>query len=377
MKYSIFIFFASTTLFSCFSGDKQTIEKLSQLFGEADSIYYPIYSKGFKIYYYGQDKVVEVFNPFDSTLQSDFFFINNTGRQDISGIPAINAPVGNWSAFSSSQVVMAEKLGVIETLKSVAEPEYISNQTVKDKISAGIIKNAGQASEPDIETLLLSQPQFIFVSPFKDNQYSRLQESGLLTVPDAGYMESVPLGRVEWIVFFSTFFNLEQQAITIFRDAEKSYNETKLILSEITQKPSVISGTLYQDIWFLPAGDSYIATLFHDSGANYRYSDTNGTGSLTYNFEKVLFDALNSDFWLITVNFPGNFTYNDFKLMDERYSEFKAFKEKRIIYSNTYNSGYYEWGWMEPQTVLKDFAKVFYPHLFPDHKPVFFTVLTL
>jgi len=375
MKFLILLFFASTTLFSCFSGGKQTKENLFQLFGEVDSIYQPVYSQGFKVYYYGQDKIVEVFNPFDVNLPSDLFIINNSGRKNISGFSVINAPVKNWSAFSSSQVIMAEKLGVLETLQSVAEPEYISNQTIKNKISSGAVKNVGRAAEPDIETLLLLQPQFIFVSPFKDNQYDRLHDAGFITVHDAGYMEAVPLGRVEWIVFFSAFFNLEQQAIKIFKDAEKSYNETKLILSEITQKPSVISGTLYQDIWFLPAGDSYMASLFRDSGASYHYSDTKGTGSLALDFEKVLFDSQNCDFWLFTINYPSNFTYQDFKLMDERYAEFKAFKEKRIIYSNTYNSGYYEWGWMEPQTILKDFAKAFHPHLFLDHNPVFFNIL--
>lgn len=364
-----------STIFSCFSGSKQEQNNIIKSFGEPDSLYQPVYSKGFRIYYYGQDKVVEIFNPFDVELASDFFLINNSGRENVFGIPEIKAPVENWAAFSSTQVIMAEKLGLMETLKSVAEPEYISNQTVKDKISEGIIKNVGQAFEPDIEILLMSQPQFIFVSPFKDNQYSRLQDAGLITVPDAGYMESVPLGRVEWIVCFGAFFNLEHQAIKIFKEAEKSYNETKLILAEDRQKPTVVSGTLYQDVWFLPAGESYIAALFRDSGASYPYSDTKGTGSLSYDFEKVFFDTQDCDFWMITINFPGNFTYENFKLMDERYAEFKAFKDKRIIYSNTYNSGYYEYGWMEPQTILKDLAKAFHPQLFPEHKPVFFNIL--
>jgi iron complex transport system substrate-binding protein len=369
------VFISLIVSYSCSSGAKQGNNSLIQLLGEPDSLYQPVHSKGFKVSYYGKDKIVEVYNPFDEKLPSDLFFINNSGRKDITGIPVIKAPVENWSAFSSSQVIMADKLDVFETLKSVAEPEYISNLTVKTGIANGKIKNVGLAFEPDIETLLTSQPQFIFVSPFKDNKYDRLTDAELIAIPDAGYLEASPLGRVEWLVFFGAFFNLEQQALDIFKEVEKTYNETKLILSDIEQKPSVTTGYLYHDVWYLPAGESYIATFFRDAGADYPYSDTKGTGSLAYDFEKVFFDNHDCDFWVITVYHPDNFGYEDFKNMDVRYADFKAFKEHQIICSNTYNSGYYEWGWMEPQTILKDLAKVFHPQLFSSHIPVFLTVL--
>ena len=363
------------TISSCFQGKKRGIDFDLANFGEPDSLYEPLYSKGFKIFYFGSDKIVEVLNPWDENAPSDLFFIDNTGLRNVSGLPIIKAPVTNWSAFSSSQVVMADKLDVIETLKSVADPEYISNHKIKEGVISGTVKNAGTVYEPDIETLIVSQPQFIFVSTYKENHYDRLNNVGLITIPDAGYLETVPLGRAEWIIFFGAFFNLEEEAKKIFKEVEISYNETKAILSEIIHRPTVTTGFLYQDIWFVPAGDSYIATLFRDAGADYPYSDTKGTGSLGFDFEKVFFDTYQSDFWMFTVNHPGNFTYADFQSMDARYAQFKAFKENKIIYSNTYNSGYYEWGWMEPHTILKDLGKAFHPALFADHKPIFFTIL--
>ena len=355
--------------------ENQTGNAIFQSLGQPDSVYLPQYSKGFCISYFGEDKIVEVYNPWDSASQSDYYLINNSGRDAIENIRTIKAPVGNWSAFSSTQVIMAEKLGVLATLKSVAEPEYISNEYIKKGISGGTVTNVGMAIEPNIELLLLSQPQFIFVSPFKDEQYNRLHNAGLITVTDAGYLEASPLGRTEWIVFFGAFFNLENKAISLFREIESSYNEVKDFISEENAPPSIVTGYLYQDVWFLPAGESYIATLFRDSGASYPYADTKGTGSLSYDFEKIFHDTHLCDFWLITVNHSGKFGYNDFKAMDMRYADFKAFKQQRILYSNTNTSGYYERGWIEPQTLLKDLAKAFYPQLFPDHKPVFFTIL--
>ncbi|MDR2926833.1 MAG: ABC transporter substrate-binding protein, partial [Cytophagaceae bacterium] len=310
--------------YSCSYQSKQQNGSVYQPFGKPDSVYQPRYSNGFKISYYGVDKIVEVYNPWDS-LASQCFYISNSGNSAAGNIPVINAPVANWSAFSSSQIVMAQKLGVLNTLTSVAEPQYISNSTVKKRLAEKSIQNIGMATEPDVELLLVSQPQFIFVSLFKDNEYESLHDAGLITVSDAGYMEASPLGRVEWIVFFGAFFNKEQEALKIFGETEEAYLNVKAKLKNVSEKPSVISGYLYQDVWFLPAGESYIATLFCDAGAIYPYSDTKGTGSLAYDFEKTFHDTHNCDFWMITVNHQGSFTYADFEAMDVRYADFKAF----------------------------------------------------
>jgi iron complex transport system substrate-binding protein len=143
----------------------------------------------------------------------------------------------------------------------------------------------------------------------------------------------------------------------------------------VQNRPTLTTGNLYQDVWFSPAGESFIATLFRDAGASYPYSETKGTGSLTLDFEKVFHDSHNCDFWMLIVNHPGQFTYSDLQAMDDRYADFEAFKNKKVVCSNSHTSGYFERGWMEPQIVLKDLAKAFHPQLFPDHKPVYFDLI--
>lgn len=366
---------ASFLLFSCTFGEKKSvITDLSEL-GTPDSVYIPNHAGGFSISYYGPDKLIEVANPWDSSLAPDYFFIDNSGNHSIKGIPVIKAPVTNWSAFSSSQVVLADILGVLETLKSVAEPEYISNGQIKTGLQTGAVKNVGMASMPDLEVLLLSHPQFIFVSPFKDNQYDQLREAGLVVVPDAGYLESSPLGRTEWIMFFGAFFNLEKEAYNYFINAKSAYEQVQQQLANVKIKPTITTGYLFQDIWFLPAGESYIATLFRDAGASYPYNETPGKGSLALDFEKVFHDTHQCKYWVLTVNHPGKFGYSDLAAMDVRYADFIAFKTHQVICSNTSSSGYFERGWVEPHVVLMDLAKAFHPDIFSEHQPVYFTFI--
>ncbi|WP_026472910.1 ABC transporter substrate-binding protein [Alkaliflexus imshenetskii] len=360
---------------SCSGPARSVHTSVTELISTSDSVYRPKYARGFVIHYLGDDKIVEVANPWDSTQASDYFFIDNSGTVKLESIPSIKAPVLNWSAFSSTQVIMADVLDVLQTLKSVAEPEYISNEFVKQGLSERLIRNVGMASSPDMEVLLLSNPQFVFVSPFKDNQYEQLKEAGLVVIPDAGYLENVPLGRVEWLVFFGAFFNREADALRYFASVEQQYFEAVNVTSSVSVRPSVTTGYLFQDVWFLPAGESFLAELFRDAGAAYPYANVSGRGSLAYDFEKVFFDCHECDYWVLTINHPDTFTYDQLHRMDERYAGFSAYKNRKVIYSNTAYSMFFEKAWIEPHIILKDLSAYLHPGLFDNHQPVYFNLL--
>ena len=360
---------------SCSGPARSVHTSVTELISTSDSVYRPKYARGFVIHYLGDDKIVEVANPWDSTQAPDYFFIDNSGTVKLDGIPSIKAPVLNWSAFSSTQVIMADVLDVLQTLKSVAEPEYISNEFVKQGLSERLIRNIGMASSPDMEVLLLSNPQFVFVSPFKDNQYEQLKEAGLVVIPDAGYLENVPLGRVEWIVFFGEFLNREADALRYFASVEQQYFEAVNVTSSVSVRPSVTTGYLFQDVWFLPAGESFLAELFRDAGAAYPYANVSGRGSLAYDFEKVFFDCHECDYWVLTINHPDTFTYDQLRRMDERYAGFSAYQNRKVIYSNTAYSMFFEKAWIEPHIILKDLSAFLHPGLFDNHQPVYFNLL--
>ncbi len=376
---TVFRAFALFLLVSaCSSGNKN--KSVSQLFKgqKPDSVYTPSYATGFSISYYNNIKLVRINDPWDSKAIGSTILVgpaNSPAEIRASEIKFVQHPVTNWSAFSSTQVVFAEKIGVLETLKSVAEPQYISNKYVQQGLESDKIRDVGLANAADLEVLLDSSPQFVFVSPFKDNRYGPLLDAGLLLVNDAGYLESTPLGRAEWLIFFSAFFNKEDMAVSVFKDIESRYNAVKEQVSDIDLKPTVLTGTLFNDVWYMPAGDSYMASLFDDAGTGYQYSNSSGTGSLALDYETVFNDFRFSDFWVLTVNHPGKFTSDDFLRMDERYIDFNAFQEGNVLVSNTGTSLFFERGIIEPDVVLKDLAGCFHPELFPDYEPVYFEFL--
>ncbi|WP_016777015.1 ABC transporter substrate-binding protein [Anaerophaga thermohalophila] len=365
-------------LSSCYSGTKQNT--VSGLFEEQepDSLYVPAYAKGFSIAYYGDLKLIHVEDPWNSDAVGKYVLVG-PGECPVKYKPAeidyVRYPVRNWSAFSSTQIEFAEKIGVLETLGSVAEPMYISNSFVQKGVREGNIRNVGMAASADVEVLLDSAPQFVFVSPFKDNRYGPLIDAGLLVINDASYLEVTPLGRAEWLIFFSAFFDRENEALGTFNKIEKRYQTVKEEVKGTIDRSSVMTGYLFNDVWYMPAGDSFMATLFEDAGADYLYSERPGTGSLALDFETVFNDFYSSDFWVLTVNHSGRFTMSDLARMDERYTGFEAFKKENVLVTNTNYSGFFEKGIIEPDLVLKDLAFYFHPDHFPGYEPAYFHLL--
>ena len=127
--------------------------------------------------------------------------------------------------------------------------------------------------------------------------------------------------------------------------------------------------------WYAVGGKSFLAQLFKDAGADYFLKDDERSGGVTLDFETVYNQADDADFWRIVNSFPGTFSYEALKEQDPRYADFRAFREKGIIYCNMKNTPFYESMPTEPEIVLADLLHIFHPDLLPDHEPVYYSRL--
>ena len=176
------------------------------------------------------------------------------------------------------------------------------------------------------------------------------------------------MGKAEWIKFFAVLFGLEEKADLIFQQIESDYLATKKLAQTAKARPTVLSGALYKDVWYLPAGRSWAARFIDDANANYLWSDSEGTGSLSLSLEAVLDLGTEADFWIS----PSRFiSYEEMIIADEHYRRFKAFKTKKL-YTFARSKGatggliYYEMAPGRPDLVLRDLIHIFHPELLPD-----------
>jgi iron complex transport system substrate-binding protein len=256
----------------------------------------------------------------------------------------------------------------LHTLVGVCEPQYIHIQYVQENVKNGKIVNLGQAANPDLEKIILIEPEVLFTSPIENSGYGQTAKLKIPFIECVDYMETTPLGRAEWIRFLALFFDKKDIADSLFKETADRYNELVRLSANVGKPPTVFSETIYSGIWYQPGGRSYIAQLFRDAGADYLWKNDQNTGSIGLSFESVLEKAEKADFWLIKHNNLYDLTYRNLVREYPNYALFDAYKKRNIYFCNTGKVPYYEELPVHPDWVLKDMVKIFHPNLLPGYQ---------
>ncbi|MGE0771031.1 MAG: ABC transporter substrate-binding protein [Cyclobacteriaceae bacterium] len=334
------------------------------------------YATGFAIDQLGSVKKIEVTTPYHNAATSFTYFLAPEGAivpDSLQG-DIIRTPVKRMVCTSTSHIPLLDYLDETETLVGFPTTDYISSPAMRAHIESGAVVDLGVDKSMNVELITTLQPDMIMAYSVTGNmgQLKKLKELGNKVVINAEYLEPHPLGRAEWIKFMACFFEKETMADSIFNAIEANYQKTKSLVGENTQ-PTVMSGIVYGDTWFMPAGQNYAAKLLGDAGYRYLWSDNSSTGFLELSFESVFIRAQAADYWIGVGSFE---TLDQMKTADPRYAGFKAFQQGRVY---TYNarigpkggSEFLELGYLRPDIILKDLVKIAHPGLLPGYTPYF------
>ncbi|MBD8390207.1 ABC transporter substrate-binding protein [Dysgonomonas sp. BGC7] len=329
------------------------------------------YAKGFQVEKHAEYTEVSVVNPWDTTKLLQKYILIDRNKDVPQNLPqgtVIKVPIKTVAAYNTLQCSTLAELEVAGIIKGVFEPQYINLKDVKKGIADGTINDLGSAAKPDIEKLILLSPEAIMASPIVGQTYGNVEKTKIPIIEIPDYTEPHPLGRAEWIRFYSLFIGKEQLADSLFTITEKNYNEIKTQSSSVANQPSVFTDMRYMGSWNMPGGKSYMANMLADAGGAYIWKEDNSTTFLPLSFEAVLDKAGEGDIWIIRYFSPEDLTYEGLMKEYKPYSHFKAFKDKKIYGCNTTYSTYYEDLAIHPDYILKDFAAIFHPDLFKDYQ---------
>jgi iron complex transport system substrate-binding protein len=319
---------------------------------------------------------VEVKNPWDTTKLLRTYLLVPDSLPVPDDLPAgevIRTPVKRIVAYASAHCAMLEAIGAQDRLVGVCESRYVALDFVKQGIATGTIADTGEAFAPDIERIIDLQPDVLIATPIENMSYGQVEKIGVPFIEATEYLENTPLGRAEWIRFFGLLCGREAQADSAFRQIVESYEEVKALTASVAVRPTVLPEIPYPPVWYVPGGDSYMAHLYRDAGADYPWSDDRSTGSLTLSIEAVLEKGVDADTWVMKYNLSENMTYSNLQSTFEGASRFAAFQNKRIFAANTAQSAYYDEVAVWPDRVLRDLVWVFHPECLPaNYAPRYF-----
>ncbi|HSN95282.1 MAG TPA: ABC transporter substrate-binding protein, partial [Anaerolineaceae bacterium] len=288
----------------------------------------------------------------------------------------IQTPIDRIITLSSTYYPMLEQINALDTVVGIDDDTYTYNETIRKAVEAGKIAVVGGDSAGSLLSLekVIELTPDILMSPYMNGpifEDAKLKESGQTLVLNADYLENTPLGRAEWGKFIAAFYDKEAEASLLFDQMVLRYEAIKKLTTSEGEKPGVFVNTAYQGSWYMPGNESYVAELLRDAGANYLFAESvAGSGASPLAFELVYEKAKDADYWL-NVGFASDI--KGLVAEDARYSEFKAVGEGKVYNNNARvnpNGGtdFYEGGVANPDIVLKDLVKIFYPDLLPDYQ---------
>ena len=340
------------------------------------------YAKGFDIAYRDGYKVITVKNIWPGSEKEFRYALVKKGHpleMPESFDEIITIPINEIVVTSTTHIPSLEMLEVDTTLVGFPSLDYISSQKTRKRINQGFIKELGKNEDLNTESLLDLNPDVIvgFAIDNHDKTLKTIKKTGIPLVYNGDWTESSPLAKAEWIKFFAAFYDKDTLANRLFSNIENEYLNAKKIAFNAKSKPTVLSGAMYKDIWYLPQGKSWAAQFIADANGDYLWKETKGTGSHSLSLESVLEKAEHAEIWIG----PSYYTnLVQLKKAHAVYQYFDSFKNKKV-YSFTNKVGetggliYFELAPNRPDIVLKDIIKILHPELLPNHKFYFFDQL--
>lgn len=339
------------------------------------------FAQHFSVGYGPGYKLVEVKDPWPQADQTFRYLLVEPGHSfpDIQADAVIEIPLKNIVCTSTSHIPLLTFIGESEKLIAFPSTNFITSPKIRDLIDQGKITDLGPLSGLNMESLLQINPDLV-MGFGTGNQYRIFHSIANYNIPvvfNGDYMEETPLGRAEWLKFGAVFFNREKEADSVFNSIQRNYDSLINLVAQQTNRPTVFSGILYGDTWFMSGGQNYAAKLLEDAGADFIWKQNQETGWMELSFEVVYDKAHQADKWIGVGSYNSLEEIND---GDHRYSLFSAYKNQEIY---NYNARigekggfeYFELGYARPDLILADLIKILYPHLLPDYQLYFYQKL--
>ncbi len=264
-------------------------------------------------------------------------------------------------------------LGVVNSVVGVTAPKkdwYIKE--IREQMNEGKTFYIGEYKSINYELLKALKPDIFFAGEWENTEI--LKEINLPFAVVCEYREKNPLGRLEWIKFFSAFYNKENIAIDFFKKVENRVNEIIKKVSKVKEKPKVLWGFVsLNQMAYVPRGDSYVAKMIEMAGGDYVFKNFTASGTGPISLEEFYRQGKKADIFISTGTLPnyGITSISKFLLRHPMLKDLKPIKEGKVWC-------FQPWYWEsidKTDEIINDLAAIFHPELYPGYTPKYFLKL--
>jgi iron complex transport system substrate-binding protein len=289
------------------------------------------------------------------------------GTSDDTGF---HGPIKRLAVASTTHLSYLHALHALPLVVGAAHMDELQDDTMRMEVKR-FAAEINTADGPDRERLIALAPEALLDYPFGQGG-STPPLHGMQRISVTEYLEEHPLGRAEWIRFFGVLVGKEHEADSIYYAIAARYRQA--IRGRTDDLPGVFFGSTWQNQWFVPPGNSYMATLIADAGGEYLYKDERQQGNITLDLEAVIEACTRSRYFGVLLAYPGTV---DARLMvggDVRLAAMSAVGRGGFV-GNSATHDLFGKALLEPDMVLRDLVCIFHPGHCGGHEPRYFRPL--
>jgi iron complex transport system substrate-binding protein len=335
------------------------------------------YAKGFTIEDFGAYKKLIVRDPLDSTKIIESYYLIHAGdsvpvTESIAQNNIITIPIQSIACLSTTHLGFLERLNLQDKIIAASGTQYVYDSLLNNLIANGKVKEMGFESALNYEMLVQIHPDIIMTYVFGadgEEAMKKLSSLKLQSVVNNEYLELTPLGQAEWIKYVAAFFDLSDEADSIFKQIETEYLRTKSLALKTASRPKVLTSLPFRGEWTVSGGKSFAANYLADAGADYLWKDNESTGNFPVSMEQILVKGMDADCW---INIGPVDSKTEIKNADAKLVKIKAYQSGNLFNNDKRMSAqggndYWESGVVNPQYVLQDLVKIFHPEIMEQH----------
>jgi iron complex transport system substrate-binding protein len=232
------------------------------------------YATGFDILKIEEGSLIRIKNAWPGSDETFKYAViqNGTTLSNTENYDAIiESPIKSIVVTSTTHIPSLDMLGVSNSLIGFPNLNYISSEIIRERIEDGHIKELGKNETINTEVIIELNPDLVvgFAVEGANSTMSTIKKTGIPVLYNSDWTESSPLGKAEWIKFFGLLFNKQKAADSIFKMIEANYLTAKEIAQSTEYSPTVISGAMYKDVWYMPYGNSWAGEFIKDANGSY------------------------------------------------------------------------------------------------------------
>ncbi len=336
-----------------------------------NDVYLPRHATGFRIkgLAEGKSTLVCIGNPWQGAEDVEqAYFIRRENEAVPDGFDGVVIPAGvrRVVCMSSGYVAMLDALGLAECVVGVSGLDFIHCPTIvarRDSVCE-------MGVEIDYEQLLTLKPDVVMLYGVNEGQTlltDKLTELGIPYIYIGEYLEETPLGKAEWLRVVAELTDTPERGEQVFNGIEDRYNALCEQVNGVTERPSVMFNTPWNDTWFMPSPRNYMVAFVEDAGGRYVYTQASGASasSSTVGLETAYALLNEADVWLN----PGSVTTLDELIaQNSHFANAKAVRRHTVYNNNLRLNAYggndfWESSVVYPDRVLRDLITILHPEI--------------